>query len=248
VKNGHKIIGVALWMVLLNCFPFSIQSQEIDSIEIVSDEFFFAEDDTIHLVSFMDSVVMNDWQPFDSISIEQPIAIKPFKPNPTKAVLYSAIFPGLGHIYNRKYWKLPIVYGGFMGFAYAVSWNNKNLQDCSEAYKDLTYDMENFADSPAEWHQSWQNFVAAGVDPATRFNDNFKTQLKRWRDVYRRNRDFSIILTAAFYLICMADAYVDAQLFDFDISPDLTLHIEPIFTPTSRYGPRLYGLNCSFNF
>ena len=57
-----------------------------------------------------------------------------FKPNPTKAVIYSAIFPGLGQIYNRKYWKLPLVYGAFMGCAYAISWNNRNYSDYSQAY------------------------------------------------------------------------------------------------------------------
>jgi hypothetical protein len=136
-----------------------------------------------------------------------------------------------------------------MGFAYAISWNNKNLQDCAVAYKDLTYDLATYKlDEQDKWHQSWQNFVATGVDPSVRFNANFTTQLKRWRDLYRRNRDLSIIITAGFYLICMADAYVDAQLFDFDISPDLSLHIEPVFSPGTRYSPRLFGLNCSFKF
>ena len=227
-----------LLMVIMNCCPFSAKSQEID----------VAGSDTINLVSVIDSVMMNVFKPFDSISIEQPIMVQSFKPNPTKSVLFSAIFPGLGQIYNRKYWKLPIVYGGFMGFVYAISWNNKNLQDCGDAYKDLTYDLENYAENQENWHQSWQNFVSAGVDPSARFNDSFRTQLKRWRDYYRRNRDLSIILTAGFYLICMADAYVDAQLFDFDISPDLSLHIEPAFSPQTRYSSRLYGFNCSIIF
>jgi hypothetical protein len=136
-----------------------------------------------------------------------------------------------------------------MGFAYAITWNNKNLQDCGEAYRDLTFDLANYKDDPEKWHQSWQNFVATGVDPAIRFKDDgFKSQLKRWRDLYRRNRDLSIIAAAGFYLICMADAYVDAQLFDFDISPDLSLRVEPVFSPGTSYSPRLYGFYCSIKF
>ena len=223
-----------LLMVIWNCFPFAVKSQEIDSTEFWREETYFE-------------------MPFDSLffhdSPVSPLTPHTFKPNPTKAVLYSAAFPGLGQIYNRKYWKLPLVYGGLMGFAYAISWNHKNLQDCSGAYKDLTFDLANYTmDDSENWHQSWQNFVAAGVDPSTRYNDNFKLQLKRWRDLFRRNRDLSMIMTVGFYFICMADAYVDAQLFDFDISPDLSLHIEPVFSPQTSYSPRLFGFNCSINF
>jgi hypothetical protein len=225
----------------------------------ITDNNLAAMSDTIPVVFIPDSAILYDFQQIDSLysppelDSDSPISpvspiLRSFKPNPNKAILYSAIFPGLGQIYNRKYWKVPFVYGGFMGFSYAVMWNNKNLQDCTVAYKDLTYDMANYADERENWHQSWQNFLSAGVDPASRFNENFKTQLKRWRDYYRRNRDLSIILTAGFYLICMADAYVDAQLFDFDISPDLSLHIEPVFSPQTSYSPRIYGFNCSIKF
>ena len=231
-------------MVILNSFTFVIQSQETDTIE----------SDTVRMIAISDSVDWPEFMPNDSsfITVSSASFVSPtspaFKPNPTKAVIYSAIFPGLGHIYNRKYWKLPIVYGGFMGCAYAIMWNNKNLQDYGEAYKDLTYDLANYKDDPDSWHQSWQNFVAAGTDTSTRFNENFRSQLKRGRDSFRRNRDLSYIITVGLYLICMADAYVDAQLFDFDVSPDLSLHIEPIVNPETRYSARLYGLNCSIKF
>ena len=226
-------------MVILNGFAMVVKSQEIDSMAV----------DTVTMITVTDSVVWDDLTQLDSLfAANLPVVRPAFKPNPTKAVLYSAIFPGLGQIYNRKYWKLPIVYGGFMGFSYAVLWNNQNLQDYSEAYKDLTYDLINYPDTPENWHQSWRNFISASVDPAARFNENFRSQLKRGRDFYRRNRDLSIILTVGFYLICMADSYVDAQLFDFDISPDLSFHIEPVIQPGSSHSPRLLGLNCSFKF
>ena len=264
VTNRFKINGVMLLMVLLNCFPAVIKSQETEVI--ASDLIMNNQDSTLHVDSMnqsvntynphdttyfdiaMDSVVMAEIRQLHSKPVEQPKIVQPFKPNPTRAVLYSAVFPGLGQIYNRKYWKVPIVYGGFVGFTYAITWNNKNLQDCGEAYKDLSYDLINYKDEPENWHQSWQNFVAPGVNPEVRFNENFKTQLKRWRDLYRRNRDFSIIIAAGFYLICMADAYVDAQLFDFDISTDLSLRVEPVVSPATSFSQRLYGFNCSIKF
>ena len=170
----------------------------------------------------------------------------PFKPNPTRAVIYSAIFPGLGQIYNRKYWKLPIVYGGFMGFIYAVTWNNKNYRDYSDAYLHIMTDDVN---TPSTWHQSWQNFVPRNRDPKDYItNTNFRNNLKSGKDYYRRYRDLSIILTVAWYFLCMADAYVDAQLFDFDISPDLSLHLAPSLAPRTNNSPELFGLTCSINF
>ncbi len=173
-------------------------------------------------------------------------ASPPFKPNPTRAVIYSAIFPGLGQIYNRKYWKLPIVYGGFMGFIYAVTWNNKNYRDYSDAYLHIMTDDVN---NPSSWHQSWQNFVPRNRDPKDYItNTNFRNNLKSAKDYYRRYRDLSIILTVAWYFLCMADAYVDAQLFDFDISNDLSLHLSPTLAPRNNQSPGLFGLTCSINF
>lgn len=174
------------------------------------------------------------------------ISMKPvFKPNPTKAVLF-ALIPGMGQVYNRKYWKLPIVYGAFMGCLYAITWNNRNYQDYSDAYRDLVNDQLNKLPQE-EWHQSWQNMSSR--DPADLYKDsNFQTTLKNRKDYYRRYRDLSIILTAGVYALSMIDAYVDAHLFDFDITPDLSLRMEPVITPKSSYGASQYGLNCSITF
>lgn len=163
---------------------------------------------------------------------------KSFSPNPTKAVIYSAILPGLGQIYNRKYWKLPLVYGGFMGCIYAISFNNRYYQDYSNAYMDL------MDDDPTT--QSYRDIVPANyvISDTTWFSG----VLKRKKDFYRRNRDLSYIITVGLYFIWMIDAYVDAQLFDFDISPDLSLRVEPaIFEPT-RYSRRGFGVQLSFSF
>ena len=175
---------------------------------------------------------------------------KPFKPNPTKAVILSAILPGLGQIYNKAYWKLPIVYGGFMGCIYAITWNNKNYKDYSTAYFDLMYDVKNNADDPSKWSSSWTDIAKKnGYDPEKFITTaSYQDNIKRRKDYFRRYRDLSIIITAGVYAICMIDAYVDAQLFDFDISPDLSMRVEPMVMPKTSVSERIYGLNCSIKF
>ena len=163
-----------------------------------------------------------------------------------KAVLF-ALVPGLGQIYNRKYWKLPIVYGGLMGCMYAVTWNNKNYKDYSTAYKDIMYDAAKNLENPDAWSKSWQDLTSMAPEDAIN-NSNFKDQLKRQKDYFRRYRDLSIIITVGVYALSIVDAYVDAQLFDFDISPDLSLHLEPVVSPKTSVTPRTYGLNCSLKF
>lgn len=192
-------------------------------------------------------------------SVGQPkfkeINMKPFKPNPTRAVIYSAILPGLGQIYNRAYWKLPIVYGGFMGCIYAITWNNKNYQDYSTAYRDLISDADKYREDPTawgedKWSNSWVDLVKkSGLDPESYINNSSRQDnIRRRKDYFRRYRDLSIIITAGVYAICMIDAYVDAQLFDFDISPDLSMRVEPVVTPKTSFSQRSYGLNCSIKF
>lgn len=170
----------------------------------------------------------------------------PFKPDPNKAVLYSAIFPGLGQLYNRKYWKLPIVYGGFLGLTYAISWNGRMYNDYTAAYKAIKSDDPR---SEANF-RIWGPLVPNLTDPS-QVNDSriatLQSSFKRSRDSYRRYRDLSIIGAVALYGLCMIDAYVDAQLFNFDISPDLSLRVEPQMQ-TDSFAQRSFGVQCSFKF
>lgn len=233
VKNRYKrVVGILFCIVSWINFPIQGWAQHVD----------VAKEDTVRIPA--DSIDVGLWQKTDTASLN--VRKVRFKPNPTRAVVYSAIFPGLGQIYNRKYWKLPIVYGGFMGFVYAVTWNNKNYRDYSRAYLHV---MTDDPKKPETWHTSWQDFVPAGRKPSNYINnENFRNNLKSGKDYYRRYRDLSIILTVAWYFLCMADAYVDAQLFDFDISKGLSMRFEPIIAPRTNYSPHLYGLNCSINF
>lgn len=175
-----------------------------------------------------------------------------FKPNPKTAYLIAAIFPGFGQAYNRQYWKLPIVYGGLVGFMYAITWNNKVYQDYRRAYFDIRNDYNHYMEDPDRygpdtWSTSWQDFT--NRSPSSVLTDtNFHSRLQKGRDYYRRYRDLSIILSVAFYFICIADAYVDAQMFDFDISPDLSFRVEPEFYPSTLANSRSFGLNICMTF
>ena len=253
---GIKILSC---FVLLNIsFGYSQQNQEhiSDTIpQIISDTINHLND-TIETINLSDTIISILEEPLrpsnDTVQVKQSLVVndtttlpltlnsKVFKPNPTKAIIYSAIFPGLGQAYNRKYWKLPIVYGGFLGFSYAISWNGRYYTDYSNGYKDI------MDDDPAT--ESWKNFLPYGQDPETVDKEWLKTVLKRRKDFYRRYRDLSIIGTVAMYALSMVDAYVDAQLFDFDMSSDLSFRVEPTIIHKTDYLANSFGIQCSFHF
>lgn len=124
--------------------------------------------------------------------------------NPRKALLFAAVLPGLGQIYNKKYWKLPLVYGGFIGFGYGINF----YQTGYKKYKNELFDIL----------ETGEPVSPSGYDEAT---------LRRIVDKYRRERDFFIILTAGMYLLQMIDAHVDAHLKEFDLNPNLQVSIQP---------------------
>lgn len=205
-----------------------------DSIQSVTDEQqSITEVDSLESIS---SVVLIT----DTADLPVAVEYNQFKPNPTKAVIYAAIFPGLGQIYNGKYWKLPIVYGGFLGFSYAISWNHRYYIDYSNGYKDI------MGDDPEK--DSWKNFLPYGADPETVDKAWLTDVMKRRKDYYRRYRDLSIIGTVAMYALSIIDAYVDAQLFDFNISSDLSLRVEPVVIQKNDYLANSVGFQCSVSF
>ena len=168
-----------------------------------------------------------------------------FSPSPRKAVIYSALFPGLGQIYNRKYWKLPVLYGGFVGLAYAITWNNGYYRDYLGAYQDIMDDNP----TTIRWHNMLS--YAYRDNPESVDTQWFTKVLQQRKDRYRYYRDLSIIGTVAVYLAAIVDAYVDAQLFDFDMSPDLSMRMTPVIIREERthsFGTSSYGVQLSFNF
>lgn len=165
-----------------------------------------------------------------------------FKPNSTRAVLYSAILPGLGQFYNRKYWKLPIVYGGALGLIYAITWNGRVYNDYNQAFSDLVLNVPNGAYTA--FYQPGQT----RPDDWPGGREAFQDALKRKKDFFRRNRDLAIIASVGVYALCMIDAYVDAQLYDFDVSPDLTMRVTPVVWGPSSYSKMAIGLQCNIIF
>lgn len=163
-----------------------------------------------------------------------------FNPDPTRAVWLSALFPGLGQVYNRRYWKLPIVIGGFMGLGYATSWNNRMLNDYTQAYRDL---MDN---DPST--KSYMDFFPPNAKEEDLNRSWMERTFKARKDFYRRNRDLCIICMVGVYLIAMVDAYVDASLSHFDISPDLTMDVYPTLIPDTRNSRVGIGLQWALNF
>ncbi|MDR1592429.1 MAG: DUF5683 domain-containing protein [Prevotellaceae bacterium] len=140
-----------------------------------------------------------------------------FKPDANKSVWYALLFPGLGQFYNRRYWKIPIVYGGFAGLAYGISWNGRYYNDYLQGYRDMADDDPDT--------KSYEKLLPKGYSgsDATSF-------LKQRQNSFRRSRDLAIIGAVAFYAITVIDAFVDAQLADFDISPDLSMRLAPSVT------------------
>lgn len=160
--------------------------------------------------------------------------------SPKKATIYSAVMPGLGQIYNRKYWKVPLVYIGFASLIYAIDWNNDYYTRYRQAYIDISDNdptSNSFKELDIEGHWDFD-------DPAQ--VEQFKTRLENAKESTRRYRDLCIIGTAAFYAINIIDASVDAHFFDFDISDDLTMNWMP--QPMYAMGQPLMGVSFVVNF
>ena len=161
-------------------------------------------------------------------------------PDSNKSLWMAMVLPGAGQIYNRKYWKLPIIYGGFVGCAYALTWNNKMYSDYSQAYQDIMSDNPN--------NDSYKDFIPPYVDIESNL-EYYQNTFKNAKDVYRRQRDLSIFAFIGVYLLSVIDAYVDAELSDFDISKDLSFKLEPtLFNDVLRNSPQGVGLQCNIKF
>ena len=163
-----------------------------------------------------------------------------FNPDPTKAVWMSALFPGLGQVYNRRYWKLPIIVGGYLGLAYATNWNNSMLRDYTVAYADL---LDNDPNT-----RSYMNMFSPNVKEENLDKGWLRNVLQSRKNYFRRNRDLCIICMVGVYLLAMVDAYVDASLSHFDISPDLSMDVAPAVMRDGRQRYPSVGLVWALNF
>ncbi len=202
----------------------------------------------------VESLSLEDSITIDSASLSKALAPKAlrkkrnwatWRPDTKRAMWLALVLPGAGQIYNRKYWKLPIIYGGFVGCAYAMSWNNQMYHDYSQAYLDIMDDDPNT--------QSYNQFLHLGAKIDASNIERYKEIFRKRKDRYRRWRDMSMFVMIGVYAFSVIDAYVDASLSEFDISDDLSLRVEPtVINNNQRTRNPLrsstLGLQCSLTF
>jgi hypothetical protein len=170
----------------------------------------------------------------DSIKTKKEVVVH----SPRKATIYSAVLPGLGQIYNRKYWKLPIVYGGFVTLGYFINFNNELYVKYKQAYSDIL-----------DTDPNTNSFKDLGVNPSLYESDKitqFTERLRIAKDGSRRNRDLVVISTAVFYALNIIDASVDANFFNFDMGDDLTINWVP--GPVMCMDQKGIGFHCKITF
>ncbi|MFK7953062.1 MAG: DUF5683 domain-containing protein [Ekhidna sp.] len=134
--------------------------------------------------------------------------------DPMRSALLSAMLPGLGQVYNKQYWKVPIVVSGIVVFGHFIDYNNKVYHSLRNAVKlyDISPDNNTYGDLISN-----------------------RETLVRNRDNFRRNRDFLMILGTGFYLLQIVDAHVAAHLDEFNLNDDLALGIEPSIQSTPLF-------------
>lgn len=217
----HIAFMVAAMMSLL---PVSVSAQEEDTIHVAD-----IEAPMLEQVS-LPAKPRRDWTSW--------------KPSAKRAMWLALVAPGAGQMYNRKFWKLPLVYGGFVGCIYAYSWNNMMYQDYTRAYMDIMDDDDST--------HSYDQFLHLGMQIDSSNLSRYQDLFKKRKDRFRRYRDLSLFCIIGVYALSVIDAYVDASLSEFDISDDLTLHIEPAIISNQRshnpFESAALGVQCSLTF
>ena len=196
--------------------------------------------DSLAAVSTLQDTLKLTTMAADSIKLPKKRDWSTWRPNAKRAMWLAIVLPGAGQIYNRKYWKLPIVYGGFVGCAYAMRWNNQMYHDYSQAYMDLMDDDPNT--------QSYNQFLHLGAKIDESNIQRYQTLFKNRKDRFRRWRDLSFFCIVGVYALSIIDAYVDASLSEFDISKDLSLRVEPTIINNERERNPIKANNLGMSF
>lgn len=193
----------------------------------------------IAFILLFSSVMTCGAQTQDTIIVRRE-KVRKYTIDPVRSTMFAAALPGLGQIYNRKYWKVPFVYAGFGALGYAVTLNTQNYNSFINAYQDFT-DIIPETDS---YLNLLVNQDPATYDPVLHpetyspSNEAWvKTSLLNGVEYYRKYRDLSYIGIAAWYLFTIIDAHVDASLFDYDISDDLKVYFLPVGASYARLSP-----------
>ncbi len=162
--------------------------------------------------------------------------------SPHKASFYAAILPGMGQIYNKKYWKLPLLYAGIGATGYAIHFNSKYYNKYKSAYRDwIIQDPGN---------KSYLEFLPPGrTEEFLHANSQwFETALQSKKQYYRRYRDLSYLLMVGVYIVQIVDAAVDAHFYNFSINDDLSMHINPTLLEPAPGEMSGVGIQLNFKF
>jgi hypothetical protein len=165
----------------------------------------------------------------DTTFVELPDSIREKEHSPTKATLMSACLPGLGQLYNKKYWKIPVVYAGLGILGYFIYSNADEYATYKYAYIESSHGTKN---------GSYSNLVQ-------RYTAD---ELLSAREYYRRNLEISCLLTAVWYALNILDATVDAHLYTYNISDKLTMKVEPAMQLTGCSYKPAAGVKLSLHF
>ena len=242
------------WIALTALFTihYTLFSSYVAAQTIVPDSIVVALDSMYQSVLNAERIVLGDSSALTELSspnLSPPTAHKQkdwnsWRPDPQRALWLALVIPGGGQIYNRKYWKLPLVYGGFLGCIYAMRWNNMMYKDYAQAYLDIMDDDPGTA--------SYNKFLHLGRTINKSNEERYKTIFKKRKDRYRRYRDLSFFVMIGVYAVSVIDAYVDAELSVFDISKDLSLKVRPaVIGSGASMNPltaSALGVNCVLDF
>lgn len=209
-----------------------------DSMEIID----LRKDKSIHIDS---SLIQN--------LPESVVKVKPHSPH--KATIYSLLLPGLGQIYNKQWWKVPILYGGMGATLYGILWNSSKYTDYRNAFVEYSQYLERKAvneNEPYPENPAWDK-IPKSFDVEKYIGDNpqmqnwFKTTLKNRKDSFKRDRDLCYIIMGLIYTLNVIDADVFAHFFNYEINEDLSLRLIPVTAPSSGGGSCL-GFSLRVNF
>ncbi len=254
-----RVAFLSSFIFILSFLPAGAQnSVPTDSIVMAMDSIFNAMPSSSLLtdsLAFESDSILNDTTHIipptlmltpDALPAQKGRDWSQWRPDPQRALWLALVIPGGGQIYNRKYWKLPLVYGGFVGCIYAMRWNNMMYKDYAQAYLDIMDKDPGTA--------SYNKFLHLGRQIDSTNEERYKNIFKKRKDRYRRYRDLSFFVMLGVYAISVIDAYVDAELSAFDISKDLSMKVRPAVIPStnltamSPFNTASLGVNCSIEF
>ena len=214
---------VATFLVICFCVSLINAQEENDSIPKAT------ESDSLKTTLRSSGIIMQD-SLFKKKKSFNPLA-------PSKAAFFSAILPGLGQVYNKRYWKVPIVYGAIGGSIYAYTWNNDNYQRLRTAFKrrQAGFTDDEFYDLKGD--------NAVGADPDLDIDD-----LEGQQERFQRDRDLWLVVSIGLYALNIVDANVDAHLKQFNIDDDLSLDFEPFLDLNAVTNNPTYGMALTIKF